>query len=112
LFVLTGQQPGLLGGPALGFSKAMSAVAWAREWSARLGRPVIPVFWAAGDDSDLAESNAAEFLEADAKTSVATLDFEEPAAAVPMSLRVPSPASLDALAAALPASWGDDARAL
>src|SRR5690606_6062480 len=88
LFVLTGQQPGLLGGPAMALCKALTAVARARAASARLNRPVIPVFWAAGDDSDLAESNAAEFLEPGAAGGPARLDFPEPDAAVPMSLRV------------------------
>lgn len=112
LFVLTGQQPGLLGGPALALHKALTTVAWARAAAARLGRPVIPVFWIAGDDSDLAESNTAEFLEPDAAVTATSLDFPETAAAIPMSLRLLDEAACRALRAALPASWSPEARAL
>ncbi len=112
LFVLTGQQPGLLGGPALALHKALTTVAWARHAATRLGRPVIPVFWIAGDDSDLPESNTAEFLEPDATTTVVSLDFAEAADAIPMSARILDEAGSRALSAALPASWSDAARAL
>ncbi|HKP98178.1 MAG TPA: bacillithiol biosynthesis BshC [Fibrobacteria bacterium] len=57
VFLLTGQQPGLLGGPILWYYKALTCAALARDWTARLGRPVIPVFWVAGDDADLDECN-------------------------------------------------------
>ena len=121
LFVTTGQQPGLLGGPAMAWCKAMTAVAWARACAARLGRPVIPVFWVAGDDSDLAESNAVEFLEPGAPAPSASLAFGDPDAAaeglaVPMSLRLLEAEPLRALWEKLPPSWGDskneDARVL
>jgi uncharacterized protein YllA (UPF0747 family) len=57
LCVTTGQQPGLLTGPLYGVYKALSAIALALDASARLGRPVVPVFWVAGDDHDFAEGN-------------------------------------------------------
>ena len=60
LFMLTGQQPGLLGGPILWEYKAITCAALARVWAARLNRPVIPIFWVAGDDSDLQECNHLE----------------------------------------------------
>lgn len=112
LFVLTGQQPGLLGGPALVFHKAATAARLARACAERLQRPVVPVFWAAGDDSDLSESNAAEFLEPDAGAGAVSLGFPDAAAAVPMSLRKPSEEALRALFDALPAGWSTEARAL
>jgi hypothetical protein len=112
LFVMTGQQPGLLGGPALGLHKALTAVARARECAARLNRPVIPVFWAAGDDSDLAESNAAEFLEPGAAASSATLEFPDPEAAIPMSLRILSEDALRPLRERFPTSWPPEVLAL
>jgi N-acetyl-alpha-D-glucosaminyl L-malate synthase BshA len=52
--VVTGQQVGLLGGPALTLSKALSAVAWARRITAQ-GIPAVPVFWMASQDHDLDE---------------------------------------------------------
>lgn len=53
--VLTGQQPGVAGGPLFVWLKAHAAVAHAERMSARLGLPVRALFWVAGDDSDLAE---------------------------------------------------------
>ncbi|HEX2612969.1 MAG TPA: bacillithiol biosynthesis BshC, partial [Fibrobacteria bacterium] len=95
----------------LAWAKAMTTVAWARACAARLGRPVIPVFWAAGDDSDLAESNAAEFLEPDAPAPGAAMEFADPEAAVPMSLRLLEAKPLRALWEKLPPSWDDPMRA-
>ncbi|MEO6097335.1 MAG: bacillithiol biosynthesis BshC [Fibrobacteria bacterium] len=63
VFMLTGQQPGLLGGPILWYYKALTCAALAREWSIRLARPVIPIFWVAGDDADLDECNHLELLD-------------------------------------------------
>ena len=57
LCVTTGQQPGLLTGALLTIHKAVSAIALARQAEATLGRPVVPVFWVAGDDHDFAEAN-------------------------------------------------------
>jgi len=57
LCVTTGQQPGLFTGPLFTLYKAISAVVLARACSASLGRPVVPVFWVAGDDHDFAEAN-------------------------------------------------------
>jgi len=56
IVVTTGQQPGLFGGPLYTFSKAMSALALADALEAATGIPVAPVFWAATDDADWAES--------------------------------------------------------
>jgi bacillithiol biosynthesis cysteine-adding enzyme BshC len=63
LAVTTGQQPGLFGGPLYTVHKAMSAAALARELEAAWGRPVVPVFWLAGDDHDFAEASASAWLD-------------------------------------------------
>ena len=55
--VTTGQQPGLFGGPIYTWSKALSAIATADALQTATGVPVAPVFWAATDDSDLAEAS-------------------------------------------------------
>lgn len=56
LFVVTGQQPGIFGGPLLTLYKALSAIRVAREYSARLGRIVLPLFWIQSEDHDLREA--------------------------------------------------------
>jgi bacillithiol synthase len=56
LCVTTGQQPGLFLGPLYTVYKALSAVAYAEHLERVLERPVVPVFWVAGDDHDFLES--------------------------------------------------------
>jgi uncharacterized protein YllA (UPF0747 family) len=55
LFVITGQQPGLWGGPLLTVYKAISAVAFAAWLEDTLSIPTVPLFWIAADDTDFAE---------------------------------------------------------
>ncbi|MEC0123954.1 bacillithiol biosynthesis cysteine-adding enzyme BshC [Paenibacillus pabuli] len=57
LVVTGGQQSGLLTGPLFVIYKAASVVAAAREAEKRLQRPVVPVFWIAGEDHDWDEVN-------------------------------------------------------
>jgi bacillithiol synthase len=52
--IVTGQQAGLLGGPAYTFYKAISTILLARELSTE-ERPVVPVFWVASQDHDAEE---------------------------------------------------------
>lgn len=63
LAVVTGQQPGLFGGPLYSVIKAMSTVAAARELEARSGRAAVPVFWIEGDDHDFEEIRNAWLLD-------------------------------------------------
>jgi uncharacterized protein YllA (UPF0747 family) len=62
LAVTSGQQPGLFTGPLYTVHKALSAIALARRLEKERGVPVVPVFWVAGDDHDLAEANHAWVL--------------------------------------------------
>ncbi|CAH0218285.1 Putative cysteine ligase BshC [Peribacillus sp. Bi96] len=55
--VIGGQQAGLLSGPLYTIHKVISIIKLAEEQEKELGRPVIPVFWIAGEDHDLAEVN-------------------------------------------------------
>ena len=64
LVVTTGQQPGLFTGPLYTVHKALSAVALAARLERERQVPVVPVFWAAGDDADFAEANHCAFLDA------------------------------------------------
>lgn len=54
--ITTGQQPGLFGGPIMTLAKAISARAIADVLREITGLPVAPVFWAATDDADFAET--------------------------------------------------------
>ncbi|RPI24184.1 MAG: bacillithiol biosynthesis cysteine-adding enzyme BshC, partial [Acidobacteria bacterium] len=62
--VVTGQQVGLFGGPALAVHKALTAISLARQLE-QDGVRAVPVFWLASDDSDYAEVAAARLLAAD-----------------------------------------------
>lgn len=53
--VIGGQQAGLLAGPLYTVYKAISVIQLAKREEKRLGIPVIPVFWIAGEDHDLDE---------------------------------------------------------
>ncbi|PRX74691.1 bacillithiol biosynthesis cysteine-adding enzyme BshC [Cohnella sp. SGD-V74] len=57
LVVVGGQQAGLFGGALLIYYKALSVIQAAREAERRLSRPVVPVFWIAGEDHDFEEAN-------------------------------------------------------
>jgi len=57
LVVVGGQQAGLFTGPMLVVYKAMTILHAARRAEAALGRPVVPVFWIAGEDHDWDEAN-------------------------------------------------------
>ncbi len=56
-FVITGQQPGLLGGPLYTVHKAATAVRLARELNAERpdGPKIVPLFWNHSDDHDFDE---------------------------------------------------------
>ncbi len=53
LFVITGQQPGLLAGPLLVLYKALAAVRLARRLELLLQVPVQPLFWMASEDHNV-----------------------------------------------------------
>lgn len=59
--IVTGQQPGLLGGPLFSFSKAVAAARWAAELEAQ-GEPAVAVYWIATEDHDWAEVSSATVL--------------------------------------------------
>ncbi len=53
VFIITGQQPGLLTGPLYGIYKAMTAVKLAKRMETVLQRPVQPLFWVANEDHNV-----------------------------------------------------------
>ena len=61
--IITGQQPGLFGGPLYTVHKAATAVRLAQEINASSNGPtVVPLFWNHTDDHDLDEVNRAFFI--------------------------------------------------
>ncbi|AMQ07323.1 bacillithiol biosynthesis cysteine-adding enzyme BshC [Sporosarcina psychrophila] len=55
--VVGGQQAGILTGPLYSVHKAISVILLAKRQREKLGVPVVPVFWVAGEDHDLNEIN-------------------------------------------------------
>jgi bacillithiol biosynthesis cysteine-adding enzyme BshC len=106
--VTTGQQPGLFTGPLYTVHKALSAVALARQLEARWRRPVVPVFWLAGDDADFAEASRTSWIAADGTVATAALPARPADAPLTPMYRLPLGdgvlAALDALAGDLPTS--------
>lgn len=80
--VVTGQQPGFLGGPLYTLYKVATTIALARLRSLS-GQPTVPVFWSGDDDDDLAEALQALVLDPDGSglipgtTGVATVRPKE-----------------------------------
>lgn len=109
LAVVTGQQPGLLGGPLLTFHKAAGAVHLARRVEALGGGPVVPVFWLASEDHDVDEANRLVLLDRDGAPRRLALDLTADGRSL-MDLPVPGPAWTALFAAVsevLPATdWG------
>ncbi|MFC3040235.1 bacillithiol biosynthesis cysteine-adding enzyme BshC [Virgibacillus xinjiangensis] len=57
MVVVGGQQAGILTGPLYTINKLISVITLARKQENELGKPVIPVFWIAGEDHDFDEIN-------------------------------------------------------
>jgi bacillithiol synthase len=109
----TGQQPGLFTGPLYTVHKALSTAALARILERQWERPVVPVFWSAGDDHDFAEASHASWIRADGNVATASLPARPPDAPLTPMYREPLgpdvvPA-LDALVSDLPESEFRDA---
>lgn len=113
LLVTTGQQPALFTGPLYTIYKALSAAALARVLERRWERPVVPVFWSAGDDHDFAEANHVAWIAEDGSVATGTLRSRAPDAPLTPLYREPVGEEvhevLTALGAALPASEFRDA---
>ncbi len=89
LAVVTGQQTGLFGGPLYTLYKALTAVALAERFRHTLGRPVVPLFWMASEDHDVAEADHIHLL--DRSGTLVTLrhtQWENPEGFMPSVLRL------------------------
>jgi bacillithiol biosynthesis cysteine-adding enzyme BshC len=100
LVVTTGQQPGLFTGPLYTIYKALSTAALARILERQWQRPVVPVFWVAGDDHDFAEASQASWVGTDGSVRMASLPPRPPDAPLTPLYREPlGPAVADLLGA-------------
>jgi bacillithiol biosynthesis cysteine-adding enzyme BshC len=87
--VLTGQQTGLFGGPLYTLYKALTALALARRLRATLGRPVVPLFWLAAEDHDVAEVDHVQLPDrSGAPLTLRFEDWETPRGFLPANLRL------------------------
>jgi len=73
LVVITGQQAGILTGPLYTLYKAMTTIRLAQEQREKLGRPVVPVFWIAGEDHDWLEIRETYILNSEGKVATCRL---------------------------------------
>lgn len=86
--VVTGQQPGLWGGPLMTLSKAAAAVRWA-EAIDDAGESAVAVFWVATEDHDFAETARATFLSYDGAVELDLGDDPQPL--LPVGMRTFGP---------------------
>ncbi|HJR50948.1 MAG TPA: bacillithiol biosynthesis cysteine-adding enzyme BshC [Gemmatimonadales bacterium] len=108
LAVTSGQQPGLFTGPLYTVHKALSTAALARVLERQWSRPVVPIFWIAGDDHDFAEASHTAWLGADGSLLTGSLPPRPTDAPLTPMYHQPLGhgvvAALEALGASLPAS--------
>ncbi len=81
--VVTGQQPGLFGGPLYSLSKAVAAARWAAQLEAA-GQPAVALYWVASEDHDYAEVARAVVAGPSAAAAVQLGEDPEPLAPVGM----------------------------
>jgi bacillithiol biosynthesis cysteine-adding enzyme BshC len=110
MVVIGGQQAGLFGGPLYTVHKALTIIVLARRMEKELGRTVVPVFWIASEDSDLAEVNHTFVVDRDGRLRELRL-HETAEAGLPVSrVRLGEEIGplVDELAAALPQADGTE----
>ncbi len=103
--VVTGQQPGLLGGPLYCLAKMVAAARWAAALEAA-GEPAVAVFWVATEDHDWAEATQTAVLAPDGPRAFDLGPDPQPLA--PLGMRTLGPAVEDVLrgiAAAIPGDF-------
>jgi bacillithiol biosynthesis cysteine-adding enzyme BshC len=99
--ITTGQQPGLLTGPLYTIYKALSTAALGRILERQWQRPVVPVFWVAGDDHDFSEASGVGWIAGDGTLRTASLPPRPPDAPLTPMYRLPLGEGIDAVLAQL-----------
>ncbi len=74
--VVTGQQPGLLGGPLYTLYKAAQAIALAKQLSAQRSETFLPAFWNASEDHDFNEIATVNWLNKDRRVDSFTWNLK------------------------------------
>jgi bacillithiol synthase len=97
LAVVTGQQPGLLTGPLYIPWKVLTAMTLARRLESALQRPVVPVFWNAGEDHDTAEMNHFSWLGRSGLPAGYEAELVRPSEPIPFGTRAISEIDLEKL---------------
>jgi bacillithiol biosynthesis cysteine-adding enzyme BshC len=97
LAVTTGQQPGLFTGPLYTIYKALSTAGLARILERQWQRPVVPVFWVAGDDHDFAEASQVGWVTPEGNLRKAALPARSPDAPLTPLYREPLSAEVRAI---------------
>jgi bacillithiol biosynthesis cysteine-adding enzyme BshC len=92
--VVSGQQPGLLGGPLYTLAKMVAVSRWAAALEAA-GEPAVAVFWVATEDHDWAEISSTVILGADGPKTFDLGPDPEPLA--PVGMRTLGPAVAEVL---------------
>ena len=82
-FVVTGQQPGVFGGPLLALYKVFTAVALAEVLETKLSRPVVPLYWCGGDDADFQEIRGLSLVTRDSTPIAAAIPQQAHRAGMP-----------------------------
>ena len=102
--VVSGQQPGLLGGPLYSLAKMVAVSRWAAALEAA-GQPAVAVFWVATEDHDWAEVSTATVLGAEGPK---TFDLgPDPEPLTPVGMRTLGPGVEEALRGMAEAVPGD-----
>jgi bacillithiol biosynthesis cysteine-adding enzyme BshC len=112
LAVCTGQQTGLFGGPLFTVYKALTTVAVAARLERTLHRPVVPLFWMAAEDHDLAEADHVFLADRTGNlTRIQHTTWGSPDGFMPANLRLGPGigATLETIRRALPATEYSDA---
>lgn len=85
VFIVTGQQPGLLTGPLYSVYKAATAVILARRLETHLGMRCVPIFWVGSDDHDFEEAREVGFLGKDHEPRLLRYEPTMDVSGLPMS---------------------------
>jgi uncharacterized protein YllA (UPF0747 family) len=83
-FVVTGQQPGTLGGPLYVAYKLATTIALAERIEEGLGQPCIPLYWCGSDDTDFQEIREIQIVAGDLSVVTSSIAPAAHATGVPI----------------------------